>query len=1057
MNLGRLISALAAFVLISACAAWAQQHPAVLIGGAGDPEVSCLWPFEDSRGRLWLAGCETGYEGMYLFDGSRFLSPEGFQKGPGVNGMAEDTEGGIWQSTSLGVFRIYGGKLSKILDGTALAGITRVAPDVFLLTVQPRERQSGAASIIRISRSANGWQSDSIQDNPAQVHFTLDASNNLLYGCAGGFCELSADDVVRWKPGRKLPVRQHDLGQGNLYAGGSSIVLRDRQNCVWFRNNTQASYQCPGQPKPIQIDARYVSTGFPQIYELKDGSILIPSYIKFVIGRPQKMEATDSQACGIVVPLRDGGLVTNSAKGLLYLPRGLHLEYWGKPEGLSFPRAIVRNQQGIYADDDTRTAILDVNRKSWRRLREPAGTMVPAGGGAMLVGAANTIYRMSPGWNVLERTPVPNLSLLSHQRDNSTFAVGDTIYRVLVSQGRTKLEPAGVPEPHAEIADIANDAAGTIWVCTSQGLLRRTSSAWQLIPAGGANANPGCHALTIAPDGGVWYSALVKPSLFHLEQAAGALVAQPAPIDEQRGLDHFLAVDKRGWIWRGNTNGLYVADPRQAREGKWLRLGFDDGLPNLDTNTGSFFEDGDGSIWFGATDFITHITVPNDLVHPRFTPTVAISGFASSGQALRIDEADNKFKSGSEITAYFGSLQFDRRDALHLRYRLLPGNGAWMETSGFEQPLGKLGWGKHTLQLQAQMGDGPWSKLVQQTVTVMVPAAFTWPALGSYAIVGAGAGLAGARWRRRRKAKLSRELPELSRWRLAALSPEFQTLDGALLDGRFRVGAIFARGGFAIVADGHDESHADRRCAIKVFRHDAVDQEWIRHRFQHEVRALEGIRHPNIVRIYGSGTAPQGALYLAMEFIEGTTLRALIDNGPIPRAQVARYLRQIGSALDAIHRRGICHRDVKPENLMLRHHSRPGAELVLIDFSIAIVKDPDKTVHGLSRAAGTISYMAPEQAIGYADPATDIYSLAKVLIEMITGMRLAVLLPDASMDLPERLRELIPMLPIKLSAASIHLFSSALEFDPSRRPANAGEFANRIAADLESNQDVESN
>ena len=135
---------------------------------------------------------------------------------------------------------------------------------------------------------------------------------------------------------------------------------------------------------------------------------------------------------------------------------------------------------------------------------------------------------------------------------------------------------------------------------------------------------------------------------------------------------------------------------------------------------------------------------------------------------------------------------------------------------------------------------------------------------------------------------------------------------------------------------------------------------------------------------------------------------------------------------------------------MIRRISAPGEELVLIDFSIAIVKDPDETLHGLSRAAGTLSYMAPEQAIGYADSSSDVYSLAKILMEMLTGKRLSVLLPDANIDLPLRVREFLSGSTIPLSSAAIDLLSSAMEFDPSRRPKAAGEFAARIAQDLES-------
>jgi eukaryotic-like serine/threonine-protein kinase len=187
-----------------------------------------------------------------------------------------------------------------------------------------------------------------------------------------------------------------------------------------------------------------------------------------------------------------------------------------------------------------------------------------------------------------------------------------------------------------------------------------------------------------------------------------------------------------------------------------------------------------------------------------------------------------------------------------------------------------------------------------------------------------------------------------------------------------------------------------------------------------------------------------------MEFIEGETLRQKLGKGSLSLKQTAAYLRQIGDALDQIHGRGICHRDLKPENVMIRSVGRADQDLVLIDFSIAIVQDPDVTLHGLSRAAGTIYYMAPEQSIGYADSSTDIYSLAKIVIEMLTAQRLSALLPDASMDLPDRVCEFLATLDLGLSSPSIQLLSSALEFDPARRPKSAILFANQIARDLES-------
>jgi serine/threonine-protein kinase len=160
----------------------------------------------------------------------------------------------------------------------------------------------------------------------------------------------------------------------------------------------------------------------------------------------------------------------------------------------------------------------------------------------------------------------------------------------------------------------------------------------------------------------------------------------------------------------------------------------------------------------------------------------------------------------------------------------------------------------------------------------------------------------------------------------------------------------------------------------------------------------------------------------------------------------------LASALDAIHALEICHRDLKPENVIVRDIVRNGGsaeeESVLIDFSIAIVKDANETLHGLSRAAGSFDYMAPEQAVGYAEPSSDIYSLAKLLLEMLTGRQLKDLLPDAALDLPERVRGLARGLEVRLSDESIEMLATALEFDPARRPRAAGSFAEPLVNDL---------
>lgn len=190
--------------------------------------------------------------------------------------------------------------------------------------------------------------------------------------------------------------------------------------------------------------------------------------------------------------------------------------------------------------------------------------------------------------------------------------------------------------------------------------------------------------------------------------------------------------------------------------------------------------------------------------------------------------------------------------------------------------------------------------------------------------------------------------------------------------------------------------------------------------------------------------------FLVMEFVEGGSLRAILAHGAIAAGRAASFLEQLSSALDAIHAHGICHRDVKPDNIIIRGQGSPAEAAVLLDFSIAIVKDANKTLHGVSRAAGTFAYMPPEQAVGHAEPSSDIYSLAKVTVEMLTGRNIADLLPDATIDLPDRLREMLGTLPLGLSRTSIDMLAAALEFDPARRPRAAGLFAQPLVSDLRS-------
>jgi hypothetical protein len=313
-----------------ALTACAQRYPFIQVSPR--PPGACFVPFADSHGKLWLAGCLGDTGRLFYFDGSRYVAiPRTEDLKGAVQGMAEDSEGGIWLASTRGVYRLYQDHLEKIAEGRAGAGIARIATDVFLATVG---NSAGAfitqAEAVRITRAGKTWKSETILPALTQVQFRVDHAGNVLYGCSGGFCETSVDAVMRWHSGDVLPVTRHVLRE----AGDGSVVLRDRFGCLWFRSSG-AAYQCPGDPFPNKLPSALVSSGFPLIFELPNGEIVIPSFSELAIGRPGAFRAmTDSNGYPSTAGTSldaDGSLWLNPG---YVLPLRSRMEFWSERDGL---------------------------------------------------------------------------------------------------------------------------------------------------------------------------------------------------------------------------------------------------------------------------------------------------------------------------------------------------------------------------------------------------------------------------------------------------------------------------------------------------------------------------------------------------------------------------------------------------------------------------------------------------------------------------------------------------------------------------------------------------
>lgn len=735
------------------------------------------------------------------------------------------------------------------------------------------------------------------------------------------------------------------------------------------------------------------------------------------------------------------------------------MEFWTERDGLGGNTwSILPLGRKTFAIAGEQIRMLDRNRARWLPFATlPLGTHLAPGPGDSIFASSQTqgIAQIDSEGRILRRSPAASESMLARSRDGRLWALGNQVVNVSAQGAHLVLSAARGDRRLGRGADMKVDQNGGVWACTSLGFVRKDTSGWRALAASDSLLKEPCSSFAVDGEQGVWYGySQPIPGFSLLEHPDTNPQLRYFPEGDDVGVarTHFFGVDRRGWLWRGTPDGVYVAGPAQARQRQWLQLNRANGLPGVDTNQRSFVADPDGSVWFGIDDSVIHMAPPDDFVRPAYAPDVFVSGLSWNGGTFHLANLVNQVESGAAVTAYIGSLQFDRRNAVRVRYRLLPEQTAWKTQRALDVTLGKLPWGTHRLEVQARLGSGPWSKTVEKSFTVLQPLWLSWPALLGFALVAGATSLSGYRWQHKRKRRLDVALPSLTKLRGAALSPEMPELSGAVLDGRFEVGKELEQGGFATVFEGRCLHEEQRPCAIKVFRRDLVDGNVLEEGFRKEVITLQQIEHPNIVRIYGYGVMLEGAPYLVMEFIRGMTLRKRLSASRLSRREIASYLRQIGSALATLHVRGIAHRDVKPENVMIRHGAEAGRELVLIDFSIALVKDPERTMQGLTRA-GTVHYMAPEQSIGCAETSSDIYSLAKVVIEMLTGQRISALLPQPSIDLPSRVPELLDNQNLLLRKTTIESLSSALEFHPRARPADVRYFVEGICWDLESEYD----
>lgn len=209
------------------------------------------------------------------------------------------------------------------------------------------------------------------------------------------------------------------------------------------------------------------------------------------------------------------------------------------------------------------------------------------------------------------------------------------------------------------------------------------------------------------------------------------------------------------------------------------------------------------------------------------------------------------------------------------------------------------------------------------------------------------------------------------------------------LSGRYRIVRRLGEGGMGTVFLAEQITVGSRSVALKILRRNLLEDPEFLRRFQDEAASTGRIHHQNVVTLYECGQSDNGSPYIAMEYLEGESLRQYLRReGSIPLETVSEILLQAGRGLNAAHKLGIVHRDLKPDNIFLTHDDDGKLLVKIVDFGIAKMRE--STTHTMTGlAVGTPIYMSVEQASGMRseqiDGRSDIYSLGIVVYEMIAG------------------------------------------------------------------------
>ncbi len=469
--------------------------------------------------------------------------------------------------------------------------------------------------------------------------------------------------------------------------------------------------------------------------------------------------------------------------------------------------------------------------------------------------------------------------------------------------------------------------------------------------------------------------------------------------------------DGGGYLWMSCNKGIFKVKKEEldhiaghaaaGRSGHTVHsvvYGKKDGMLSIECN-GSLQTPGcktrDGRLWFPTVKGAVMID-PADIRTNLLPPPVLVEGMDMDGRPVeRLGDVTVTVPPRiKRIKFAYTALSFVNPGAVAFKYRLEGYDETWVEAAARRETFyTNLDPGMYTFRVIACNDDGVWNKKgARVTLEVISPYWRTWWFISLALMV---------------FAVLSYLLISFF-YKYISMASFWKKQKHV---GKFRLMDKLGSGGMGHVYRARNVMDRSESVAVKVLKDELFDDEINRKRFKQEAAIIDQLDHPNIVKVYERGQS-QHAMFIAMELLEGITLTEKIEtDGSIKIFEALHIMSQMTDALSRIHSKGIIHRDMKPDNVMLITRGEDSNFVKLLDFGLARMQNQTRLTQ-TGMVIGTINYMAPEQISGKPlSGAMDVYAMGIIFYEMLVGEK--PFIGDTTIDIMRQIMDTDPIEPIR--------------------------------------------